>query len=241
MRRALIVHAHPERNSFVSGMMKTAALELTEMGYSVEVSDLYADNFDPVAKAADFSCRIDPGYLKYAREQRNAFKSGTLAPDVEREFDRLMAADLVVFTFPLYWFSVPAILKGWFDRVFLPGPVYSGRRIYDCGGLAGKRALVGCALGGRQHMFGQGAVHGQIEVMLRHLLQGTIGYTGMAPLSPYFAYHVPYLEEDDREALMTGWRTHVRSVDDLTPLAIPKLAEFDELMRPVNPGDKKVT
>lgn len=233
MPAALIVHAHPEPRSFVSGMKDVACDVLGGAGYDVTVSDLYAQPFDPVAKPSDFTDRQNPSYLRYAREQRHAFKAGALAPDVQREFDRLMAADLLVLTFPLFWFSTPAILKGWFDRVLLPGPVYSGRRIYDRGGLAGKRAIVGCALGGRRHMFGENAVHGHLEALLSHLLRGTLGYTGLSVLPPFCAHHVPYLEKSDRNALMKGWSRHLGQIDSLDPIPMPNLDDFDDLLRPL--------
>ncbi len=232
--RALIVHAHPEPNAFVAGMRDIAAEQLDKLGYSVTVSDLYAMAFDPVAKASDFGDRGQSEYLKYALEQRHGFKSGSLSPDIAREVDRLLEADVVVFTFPIFWFSVPAILKGWIDRVFLSGPVYGGRRIYDCGGLCGKRALVGAALGGREHMFGDDAIHGDIHTMLRHFLIGTQAYSGMDVVSPFFAYHVPYVDEPTRTDMLKQWRMHVASIERLPVLPRPSLSDFDDTMRPLH-------
>ena len=136
----LIVHAHPEPQSFTTSMMKTAVEEFTRAGHAVEVSDLYAMNWNPVASSADFGSRKNPDYLVYALEQRHAWEAGTLAPDIVAEVQKLQKADLVIFNFPVYWFSVPAILKGWIDRVLVSGTCYGGLRFYDRGGLAGKRA-----------------------------------------------------------------------------------------------------
>lgn len=231
--RALIVHAHPEPGSFVSAMKSAAVATLTESGYDVGISDLYAMNFDPVASAADFGDRADPDYLVYALEQRQGFKSGTLREDIQDEAVKLLAADLLVLTFPIFWFSTPAILKGWIDRVLLSGPVYGGRRIYDHGGLGGKRALVGAALGGREHMFGATGIHGELTDMLRHLLQGTLAYVGLDVVEPYFAHHVPYLEQSDRSAILEGWIDHVAKVDRLPIRWRPSLSDFDETFRPL--------
>ena len=148
---------------------------LEEQGYQVAHSNLYEMGWNPVASANDFGDRKDPDYLTYALEQRHGVEGGTIAPDISAELQKLMDADLLVLNFPIYWFSVPAILKGWLDRVIVSGLCYGGRRFYDQGGLSGKRALVAATLGGRPHMFGPESIHGPIETMLSPLLRGDIG------------------------------------------------------------------
>ncbi len=108
----LIVHAHPEPGSFTAAMKATAIEELSARGHSVVVSDLYAMSFDPVAKASDFRERQNNDYLVYALEQRHAYEAETLAEDIAIEVEKLKHADLVILSFPIFWFSVPAILKG---------------------------------------------------------------------------------------------------------------------------------
>lgn len=155
--------------------------------------DLYAMNWNPVASAADFGGdRAKDDYLVYALEQRNGVSTQTIAPDIQRELDKLMDCDLLVLNFPIYWFSVPAIMKGWFDRVIVSGLCYGGGvRFYDRGGLRGKRVYTAATLGGQPHMFGENAVHGPMNTMLSPLLRGTLGYTGMEVLDPFLAWHVP--------------------------------------------------
>ena len=119
--KVLIVFAHNEPRSFNAAMKDEAVRVLQDEGHEVVVSDLYAMNFNPVASAADFGSRADPDYLVYALEQRNAFKAGTLAPDIAAEVDKVKWADLIVFNFPIYWYGMPAIMKGWIDRVLVSG------------------------------------------------------------------------------------------------------------------------
>ena len=85
--------------------------------------------------------------------------AGKLTDRIQQELDKLLWADLLIFNFPIYWFSTPAILKGWIDRVLVCGICYGGKRFYDQGGLSGKKALVTVTLGGREHMFGEEAIH----------------------------------------------------------------------------------
>ena len=110
--KTLIVHAHPEPQSFSSAMARAAAERLSAQGREVAVSDLYAMNFNPVASAADFKNRSRPDYLNYALEQRHGYQGGSLAPDIAVEVEKLLGADLLILNFPIYWFSTPAILKG---------------------------------------------------------------------------------------------------------------------------------
>uniref|UniRef100_UPI003F498486 NAD(P)H-dependent oxidoreductase n=1 Tax=Cupriavidus yeoncheonensis TaxID=1462994 RepID=UPI003F498486 len=231
--KVLIVHAHPEPQSF-SSALKTVSLEaFREAGHEVQVSDLYAMGFNPVASAADFGNRANPEYCVYALEQRNGVTNRTISPDIQRELEKLMQCDLLVLNFPLFWFSTPAILKGWLDRVLVSGTVYGGTRFYDRGGLRGKRALVSVTLGGQEHMFRSDGVHGPLESMLKHLLQGTLGYTGLDVLPPFFAWHVPYVTHDDRVAMLDAWRERIALLDEATPLSFPSLNDFDELLYPL--------
>ncbi len=231
--KALIVHAHPEPKSFVAALRDTAKTVLTERGYDVSLSDLYADEFNPVTGPDDFQQREDADYLNIALEQRHGHKTGTLAPDIQRELAKVMAADLVVLTFPIYWFSVPAILKGWFDRVLISGPVYGGRRFYARGGLAGKRAVMGVSLGGREHMFGPDGIHGPLDRIFMPLIQGTLGYSGISVLPPFYAFHVPYVDDDARRDMLAAWRNHLSTLEERAPLAMPDLGLFDPQMHPL--------
>ncbi|WP_454741971.1 NAD(P)H-dependent oxidoreductase [Cupriavidus necator] len=231
--KVLVIHAHPEPQSFSSALKAVAVEAFHEAGHEVQVSDLYAMGFNPVASAADFARRANPDYCVYALEQRNGVATGTISADIQRELDKLMQCDLLVLNFPLFWFSTPAILKGWIDRVLVSGTVYGGTRFYDRGGLRGKRALVSVTLGGQEHMFGGDGVHGPLESMLRHLLQGTLAYTGLDVLPPFFAWHVPYITHDDRVAMLEAWQDRIKSLEEETPLSFPSLNDFDEHLYPL--------
>lgn len=237
MKNALVLSATPEPKSFIAGMAQTSCRVLAEEGYDVTHSDLYAMNWNPVASAADFGERTNDDYLVYALEQRYGVGRETIAPDIRRELDKLMACDLLVLNFPIYWFSVPAILKGWFDRVIVSGLCYGGIRFYDRGGLCGKRVYVAATLGGQPHMFGENAVHGPINTMLSPLLRGTLGYTGMEVLDPFMAWHVPYIPQDAREEIMSDYAQSLRDLDQRTSLEFPSLDSFDKHLNPLTPSE----
>ncbi|AYF85862.1 NAD(P)H-dependent oxidoreductase [Pseudomonas sp. JS3066] len=231
--KILIVHAHPESQSFCSALRDLAVETLQGQGHEVRQSDLHALDWNPVASAADFSERQNPDYLVYALEQREGVKAGNIAPDIQRELDKLLWADLLILNFPLYWFSVPAILKGWIDRVLVSGVCYGGKRFYDQGGLAGKKALVTLTLGGREHMFGEGAIHGPLEDMLRPLLRGTLAYVGLEVLPPFVAWHVPYISSDARQDFLRAYQDRLQGLDQDVPLRFPRLDQFDDRLYPL--------
>jgi NAD(P)H dehydrogenase (quinone) len=237
----LIVHAHPEPKSFTTAMKDTAVEELTAAGHHVQVSDLYAMRFQPVASAADFSARGNADYLVYALEQRHGYESRTLTPDIAVEVDKVLRADLIVLSFPLFWFSVPAIMKGWIDRVLLSGVCYGGRRFYDRGGLRGKRMLAGFTMGGPEHMFGPQAIHGEIAVMLRPLLQGTFYYVGCSVLPPFVAWHVPYVTHDVRQAYLRDYRKYLAGIESAIPLKFPLLDQYDDRFQLRQPAAEPCT
>jgi len=106
---ALVIHAHPSPTSFCAALARETADALAEGGATVDFCDLYAENFNPVLPPQTFRHYLDAP----------ANRAG-----VERHVERLLAADILAFVFPVWHDGPPAILKGYFDRVFLRGVVF---------------------------------------------------------------------------------------------------------------------
>ncbi|GAA2439917.1 NAD(P)H-dependent oxidoreductase [Actinomadura vinacea] len=185
----LWVFAHPEPRSLNGALRDQGLRTLRELGHQVRQSDLYVMDWNPVVDAADFG--HDPGRrLLVGAESEHAHAAGTLSADIRAEQDKLAWADTVVLQFPLWWHGMPAILKGWFDRVFVQGFAFGvtdeqGRTLrYGAGNLAGKRALVVVTAGARSTGLAARGIHGDMEELLFPLLHGTLWYTGMSVLPP---------------------------------------------------------
>ena len=187
MSNVLIVHAHPEPKSLTSALKDLAVETLTAQGHTVQVSDLYAANWKAVADRGDFLAQAQPDRLSYAAELRHAFATGTQTPDVEAEQQKLLWADAILLSFPMWWFGMPAILKGWVIRVFAYGFAYGvgahgGERWgdrYGEGALSGRRAMLSVTIGGRAPHYGERGVNGRLDDLLWPIQHGMLFYPGM--------------------------------------------------------------
>ncbi|KUL46007.1 NAD(P)H dehydrogenase [Streptomyces sp. NRRL F-4489] len=205
---ALIVHAHPESQSFSTAQMTTAAQALRDAGYRVDVIDLYSDAWAPVLGREEFA--PVEGHFKPQAEQRRAVKDGTLDATVRDHLDRLLAADLLVLSFPLWWFSVPAILKGWVDRVFVMGGVFGGEYgLFGEAALAGKRAMLLFTTGGPSEAFRPGGALGSMDDFLFHIHRGMLEFVGYQVLAPVITYGPAHMTDQERAAALETVRESV--------------------------------
>lgn len=205
----LILYAHPEPTSFC-GALKDAAVEtLTAKGHSVTVSDLYGENFNPVAGRHDFHEQADPARFHYQDEQAHAAMTASFSPDIVREQARFAAADVVIAIFPLWWSGVPAIVKGWFDRVLAFGFAYVDGARFETGFFPQKRGLVCVTTGGTPQRFSAEGVYGPIAGILAPVNRSVFGYLGMKALDPFVAYAAPRVSDGERQAYLDDWRTRL--------------------------------
>jgi NAD(P)H dehydrogenase (quinone) len=106
MTRALVLFAHPCAESFSAALHRRVVETLGVRGWEVDDCDLNAEGFDPVLSAP---------------ERRGYHEVGANVAPVQAHVERVMRAEALVLVFPVWNFGFPAILKGYFDRVFLPG------------------------------------------------------------------------------------------------------------------------
>lgn len=198
MKNILLVHAHPEPRSFSSALAATAAETLMAQGHHVVVSDLYAMGFDPVSSRASFQTVANPDYFKPQAEELYATAHEGFAPGLETEIRKLEACDLLVFSFPLWWFGLPAILKGWVDRVFAYGRIYGEGRLYERGIGRGKRALALMTTGSPATAYGHLGVHAALEPMLMPLHHGVFWFNGFVPLRPFVTWGAAHISPEAR-------------------------------------------
>ncbi|ARZ69041.1 NAD(P)H-dependent oxidoreductase [Streptomyces sp. HU2014] len=213
-KKILVVSAHPEPRSLNAALTTFAVDHLRAAGHEVRVSDLYAMKWKAAVDADDFPGHTADRPLHVMAESERATLAGRLTPDIAAEQEKVRWSDAVVLQFPMWWFSAPAILKGWIDRVFTAGFGY-GPAVpppYSEGALAGRRALVSVTAGARESSFSDRGIHGRLADILHPLQHGLFWFTGMEPLEPFAVFGAHELPEERFEA---AERAYARRLDGL--------------------------
>jgi putative NADPH-quinone reductase len=107
---ALVVYCHPVEGSFCSAMRDAAIAGLHAVGHTVNVIDLAAEHFNPVMSTSEW----------------NTYRQGNgdIPVGLERDVALVKSAEIIVFVYPTWWGGLPAQLKGWLERVMLPGTAF---------------------------------------------------------------------------------------------------------------------
>ncbi len=221
-----IVYAHPEPKSFNAAMKDTAVDVLTKAGHRVRVSDLVAMGFKAVSDANDFPRRADPERLVFSLEQRAAFENGSTSPDIFVEHEKIAWADHIIFQFPLWYYGLPAILKGWFDRVLSEGFAHAPPRWFDNGPMAGKRAMLSLTTNGRPSGYAEDGRHGTME-MLVWPIHNALRFCGFDVLPPFLAFDVVRGDDAGRRGILSAYGDRLWGLARDEPLAFHGLADYD--------------
>lgn len=197
-KRVLIVYAHPEPRSLNGTLKEFMVARLRSQGHHVEVSDLYAMGWKATLDRDDFTHLPTDASFRPMEDSGQALAEGTQLPDVQAEQDKLRRADAVILQFPLWWFTMPAILKGWIDRVYAYGLAYGvgehsdhrwGDR-YGEGSFAGKRAMLVVTAGGWESHYAERGINGPIDDLLFPITHGVLHFPGFTVLPSYVLYRV---------------------------------------------------
>jgi NAD(P)H dehydrogenase (quinone) len=199
----LLVYAHPEPKSLNGALKDFTVKRLEAAGHTVQVSDLYAMQWKAVLAEDDsldgkLGDRFEP-----SRDSRHAYQNGRQREDIAHEQEKLRWADTVILQFPLWWFSMPAIMKGWIERVYAYGFAYGvgehsdthwGDR-YGEGTLAGKRAMLIVTTGGWDSHYSPRGINGPINDILFPIQHGVLYYPGFDVLPPYVIYRTSRMDD----------------------------------------------
>lgn len=219
MKKVLIVSAHPEKASFCMSLKQTAVDYFVQKGYEVRESDLYALHFDPVGNKSDFKSISNPDFFKYQLEQVHASENNLFVDELKAEMEKLEWCDVLMFNFPMWWFGMPAILKGWIDRVFAMGFVYgAGKGVYENGIYANKTAFITLTTGGPMQAYGQSGKNGDINTLLYPIHHGVFYFTGMTVLPPFISFGPARSTIDELNDEIKRYREYLNNIDNLKPI-----------------------
>ncbi|XP_043937205.1 NAD(P)H dehydrogenase [quinone] 1-like isoform X1 [Protopterus annectens] len=227
-KNALIVFAHQEKTSFNSALKDAAVESLKKTGWDVTVSDLYEMKFNAVLSRDDIIGNPkNPNHFNYAFETMEALEEGRLSKDIIAEQNKLRSADLVIFQFPLYWLGMPAIMKGWLERVFTQGFAYTLQNIYDNGLFKNKKALLSLTTGGSSTMYSPQGINGDINVMLWPLQNGILHFCGFQVLSPQIFWSPEGSSNKARTKMIELWKARLENISQEDPIHFVPTAMFD--------------
>jgi len=211
----LIVYAHHEPTSFTSAMKNLAVQVLSSQGHNVVVSDLWGQGFNPTAQKWDF-VTTSGGHFNYMLEQKHAAKLDlAFSPDIIAEIQKIKEADITLFVSPIWWFSVPAILKGWFDRVLAMGVTWDSGKIYENGLLRGKQAMLIIASGDPSEYYQENGKHQATALQILHPINHTtLALCGFDVHEPYVAFNVLSAGNESRAKMLEELQYRLQHLAD---------------------------
>lgn len=222
--KALWVQANPSDQSFNQHLFETGTKALSE-DYEVMTSDLYAMDFDARLSSRDLGALADQltPRSSFMELTGKAYAEGQIPEEIRQEQAKILAADLLVLQFPLWWYGVPAILKGWFDRVLTEG--FADGDADENGSLAGRKALVVVTAGDTAASMGPRGANGDIETLMFPITHGTLWYTGIASFPVHLITETDGLGTEGAEHEVNRLVERLKGLSSEEPVAFRKRHE----------------
>lgn len=210
--KVLIVLAHPEPQSFNATMYETAIEVLQKEGHEIKTSNLYEMSFNPVTDRNNFTSVKNSSFLKLQLEEIYATENNGFVHNINAEQEKVEWCDLMIWQFPLFWFSLPAILKGWVDRVFAMGRFYGAGKFYEEGVFKGKKAMLSVTTGSPLSAYLKDGLQGDIKGILKPVHRGILEFVGFSVLAPQLSYSVSHITDEERKAELERWNARLKNI-----------------------------
>lgn len=182
--KVVVINTHPNPDSFTYALRETVVSSLQDRGDDIQVRDLYTLQFNPLLTTEEFA----------------ESKSGQVKEDVRTEQEHIQWADCLIFIYPLWWGSMPALLKGYIDRVFSYGFAYS----MDGDGLqkllTGKKVLLFTTMGNSDEHYREVNMY---EAMIKTIDEAIFGFVGMDVLEHMYFSSVTTVDDETRKRMLT--------------------------------------
>lgn len=183
----LIVYAHPNPKSFCHAILEKTKSTLEAAGHEAVVRDLYELDFKPVLSGSDFK----------------AFQSKQTPADIEIEQEHIRRSDVMIFIYPVWWTGMPAILKGYIDRVFSNGFAFSYGADGPVGLLKDKKAIILNTQGAPNEYYES---NGMADAMKKTSDTGIFEFCGIKVLAHHFYGSVPMTTDEVRRGYLENVR-----------------------------------
>jgi len=215
-----VVYWHPEPKSFNGAMFRNARKVLADVGHDVKTSNLHELQFDPVSSRKNFSSVKDQDYFKQQIEEMYATDINGFSAEIQAEMEKIEWCDLMIWQFPLWWFGLPGIFKGWVDRVFAMGRIYGSGHIYETGVFRGKKAMLSLTTGGPEEAYCKGGFNGDINAILRPIHRGMLEFVGFEVLAPQIVYAPVRMTDEERKKHLTTYSTRLENIAHEQPIDV---------------------
>jgi len=179
----LIVYAHPSSKSFNHAILETISAELKKGKKELKVRDLYKTGFNPVLSTKDLS----------------AIEKGAVPKDIKKEQNYISKADTLIFIFPIWWSAMPAMLKGYIDRVFSLKFAYDITEDGVIGLLKGKKVVLISTTGASKEDYEK---MGAFKMMNMSMDMAIFQFSGMKVMGHKYFSSVPYVSQQDRKKML---------------------------------------
>ena len=216
--KIFIVYWHVEEKSFNNAMFRTAENTLRECHNEVKVSDLNRMNFDPVVSRKSFKTVADNTVFNPLRESFYAAQHHSFADFIEDEMQKVEWCDLMIFQFPLWWFGMPAMVKGYTEQVFAAGRFFDNEHMYENGFLKGRKAMLSITTGATADAYIKNGFNGDINVILRPIQRGILEFCGFKVLRPQIVFAPTHIMQSQRENELAKYAARLVTIDGESPI-----------------------
>lgn len=206
------VYAHPNPGSLNNLLKQTGIRTLEEAKNNVIVSDLYAEQFNPVASWNDFNVTSAELNSQYFISQKMAYDKNVLADDIKAEIEKLAWANHIILQFPMWWFSVPAILKGWLDRILVKGFAYDTGKIFSNGLLKGKSASLVVTTQSSEADYQSTGIHGCMMDTFLLPIHHTLRFVGMEIREPFIIHSAFNINEHEQVNILARYQHYLQKI-----------------------------
>jgi len=183
--KVLIVFTHPNLSSFNHALLENFSSGLEQSGHEVRIKDLYQEQFNPVLSSDELS----------------ALHQGNIPTRIANEQEQLLWAEALVFVYPLWWFTPPAMLKGWFDVVLSKGVAFEYSNAGARGLLKHKKAKVLITAGASEDYFIE---NNSLEISYRPLTDGALAFCGIDDVSYEIYYDIINRTDEERAEILAN-------------------------------------
>ncbi|OQA75368.1 MAG: General stress protein 14 [Lentisphaerae bacterium ADurb.Bin242] len=216
-----IVYYHPEEKSFNHAMFQRACETLKRESADLKTSDLKAMKFDPMPGRSAYKTVKDPTCFKQQIEELHATEQNSFADFIEEEIRKMEWCDLMIWQFPMWWFGLPSVLKGWTERVFALGRVYNGAHLYENGLFKDKRAMLSFTTGAPADAYKEGGLNGDIHKIILPIRRG-IEFLGFSVLEPNIVFAPAHISEEARKKALDDYSVRIGELLKTVPAVSSK-------------------